>query len=393
MVQVRDTLKSETNKTAKRNIEKAASSGSKKGLETFLYKENLYQDNLEAFDLCETKYKKIIGRKIDIKKYISDVKQYKESKKANKKELTELYNNIIDIFGIDNFYFEIQNHGLDSEKILYNELINFAIEMKNTNHFIASNDIHIGICKDFYNDNQIENEVKKRNIVQFTRFNKYSPIRKDDYEYTIKNNKELSKWLNKIFDKDIVNQAIDNIEVVLNKCQEIKFPKVTIDGYNFYPIVDNANEVFKQKIQEGIKKRFPNGFPDKEKYEKEIEYETNIIISMGYAAYHLIVADYLEYGRLLGYVPTNRIDDAPLSIEELDKWIDDNHFERIGQSIGPGRGSACGSEDCYVLGITDIDPIPYNLYFERFLNPERVSMPKQHWVSTVNLITQGCNVF
>ena len=90
---------------------------------------------------------------------------------------------------------------------------------------------------------------------------------------------------------------------------------------------------------------------------------------------------------------TNRIDDAPLSIEELDKWIDDNHFERIGQSIGPGRGSACGSEDCYVLGITDIDPIPYNLYFERFLNPERVSMPKQHWVSTVNLITQGCNVF
>ena len=265
--------------------------------------------------------------------------------------------------------------------------------MKNTNHFIASNDIHIGICKDFYNDNQIENEVKKRNIVQFTRFNKYSPIRKDDYEYTIKNNKELSKWLNKIFDKNIVNQAIDNIEVVLNKCQEIKFPKVTIDGYNFYPIVDNANEVFKQKIQEGIKKRFPNGFPDKEKYEKEIEYETNIIISMGYAAYHLIVADYLEYGRLLGYVPTNRIDDAPLSIEELDKWIDDNHFERIGQSIGPGRGSACGSEDCYVLGITDIDPIPYNLYFERFLNPERVSMPKQHWVSTVNLITQGCNVF
>lgn len=66
-VKVRDTLKSETNKTAKRNIEKAASSGSKKGLETFLYKEKLYQDNLEAFDLCETKYKKIIGRKIDIK--------------------------------------------------------------------------------------------------------------------------------------------------------------------------------------------------------------------------------------------------------------------------------------------------------------------------------------
>lgn len=141
--------------------------------------------------------------------------------------------------------------------------------MKNTNHFIASNDIHIGICKEFYNDNQIENEVKKRNIVQFTRFNKYSPIRKDDYEYTIKSDKELSKWLNKIFDKDIVNQAIDNIEVVLNKCQEIKFPKVTIDGYNFYPIVDNANEVFKQKIQEGIKKRFPNGFPNKENMKKK----------------------------------------------------------------------------------------------------------------------------
>ena len=113
--------------------------------------------------------------------------------------------------------------------------------------------------------------------------------------------------------------------------------------------------------------------------------------SMGYAGYHLIVADYLTYGRLLGYLPTaDEVEKAPFSIEELDKYITEKGYPRIGYSIGPGRGSAVGSLCCYLMGITDIDPIPYNLLFERFLNVERVSMPKQYWAFGVNPITQGC---
>mgnify|MGYP003194626328 FL=1 len=107
-----------------------------------------------------------------------------------------------------------------------------------------------------------------------------------------------------------------------------------------------------------------------------ILHELNVIKTMGYAGYHLIVADYLTYGRLLGYLPTvDEVEKAPFSIEELDKYITEKGYPRIGYSIGPGRGSAVGSLCCYLMGITDIDPIPYNLLFERFLNVERVSMP------------------
>ena len=86
---------------------------------------------------------------------------------------------------------------------------------------------------------------------------------------------------------------------------------------------------------------------------------------MGYAGYHLIVADYIEYGRLLGYVPEEDMDNAPLTVEELDKYITEKGYPRVGYNIGPGRGSAVGSICCYLLGITDIDPIPYELLFER----------------------------
>ena len=111
---------------------------------------------------------------------------------------------------------------------------------------------------------------------------------------------------------------------------------------------------------------------------------------MCYASYHLIVQDYLQYGRLLGYLKPEEIATAPLDINELDKYITDKGYKRRGYAIGPGRGSAAGSLACYLLGITDIDPIKYNLLFERFLNPERRSMPKQYWAFRVNSITQRC---
>lgn len=134
-----------------------------------------------------------------------------------------------------------------------------------------------------------------------------------------------------------------------------------------------SNEILDQKIQQGIKWRFPDGMP--EDYKARLEYELGIIKNMGYTDYHLVVWEFLNYGRLLGFVPKEKISEAPLDTEELSKWIKDNGWNNPGFRIGPGRGSAVGSLVCYLLGITALDPIKYGLLFERFLNPERVSMP------------------
>lgn len=132
-------------------------------------------------------------------------------------------------------------------------------------------------------------------------------------------------------------------------------------------------QILRQEVQKGIKERFPNGMT--EEYKERIDYELSIIESMGYADYHLVVKDFLEYGRLLGYVPKDRLQEAPLDIEGLKAFIKENGWKNQGMLTGPGRGSAAGSLVCYVLKITDIDPIKYGLLFERFLNPERISMP------------------
>ena len=100
---------------------------------------------------------------------------------------------------------------------------------------------------------------------------------------------------------------------------------------------------------------------EKQKMLKDrLEYELGVINQMGYTAYFLIVWDYINYARENGIM------------------------------VGPGRGSAAGSIVAYSLGITDIDPIRYQLLFERFLNTERVTMPKQYWAFNVNFIAQRC---
>lgn len=141
-----------------------------------------------------------------------------------------------------------------------------------------------------------------------------------------------------------------------------------------YSVLD-SNKIFEREVKKGIEWRYPNGFPDCDEYQERLNYEMEVIISMGYADYLLVVKDFLEYGRLLGFVPKNKIEEAPLTITELKEYIHKNGWKNGGLRIGPGRGSAVGSLVCYLLGITALDPIKYGLLFERFLNPERVSMP------------------
>lgn len=282
-----------------------------------------------------------------------------------------------EVFGKNNFFFELQNHGLEIEKQIYAKVIDFAFKEGHP-AFIASNDIHIGVTKD---NPKFNDMLLRRNVSQYRRFNSYVEPSEDSPEYCIKTDAQLKDALmqidtGKIYSyngktfsyEDVVNASIGNIGKLLDCCNLVP------DTNKYYPkFCDNDIEVFRQKVNEGIKIKFPQGLP--EEYKTRLEYEMQIIESMGYASYHLIVADYLAYGRLLGYLPKEEIADAPLTIEELDKYITEKGYPRIGYSIGPGRGSAAGSLVCYLCGITDIDPLKYDLLFERFLNPERVTMP------------------
>lgn len=302
----------------------------------------------------------------------------------------ETYHSLYNLFG-DDFYFEIQNHHLETERKTYNELVKFAIDEGNP-QFIASNDIHICMHK---SNPDFNREVTRRKVATFIGLKNYGGDRIDDYEYGIKTDAELKDELLDIiedykgYSKEwIVDNAISNIKGALDKCST--YEHIYEDHYPKF--CDNDKEIFEKEIIEGIKIKFPNGFPkgQEDVYKERLKKEVKIIEEMGYASYHLIVQDYLKYGRLLGFLPKEDIKNAPLSVEELDKYITEKEYNRRGYSIGPGRGSAAGSLACYLLNITDIDPIKYNLLFERFLNPERKSMPKQYWASTVNPITQGC---
>lgn len=311
---------------------------------------------------------------------IRDIKvQLKELRFSRAKDFEkakEQYRDFESVFGKENFFFELQNHGLDMEKTIYNNIVDLALAVDNP-HFIASNDIHIGMENKAENAAEFERELSKRSIAKFRRFNRYQPDEADDKEYCIKSDEELSHMLSKAITdheklkkEEIIASAIGNIERLLSSCH-VEFEKQT-----HYPkFCENENEEFIRLVNKGIMEKFPDGFPSPE-YEERMKREIEVITSMGYAGYHLIVQDYLRYAKLLGYVPEEYIEEAPTdSIESLEKFLDERGFERVGIGIGPGRGSAAGSLCCYLLNITDIDPIKNGLLFERFLNPERVSMP------------------
>jgi len=243
------------------------------------------------------------------------------------------------VFG-DDFYIELQYHGIPEEAEVMPKLALLAKELGIG--VVAANDEHYA-----RNDAKC---VRARAIVQALRFNKSLPATPDDREYYLKTDAELTDWLLKILPEDTVSEAMENIGEITSRCN-VQFPKET----HFPKFVGgNTGETSEQRlrrlVEEGIQNRYPNQeFP----YRERVEYELKVINDMHYTDYLCIVQDYLDYGRRLGK-------DNP---------------EGVGYSIGPGRGSAAGSLVCYLIGITSVDPIPLNLLFERFLNPDRVSSP------------------
>ena len=195
---------------------------------------------------------------------------------------------------------------------------------------MATNDIHYTYADD----------VKPHDILLCIQTGKKladeDRMRYEGGQYYIKSEEEMRKLF------PYAQEAIDNTQKVADRCNveivfgEKKLPKYDVpDGFTSW-------EYLNKLCYEGLEKRYPGDDP---KIRERLEYELSVIKRMGYVDYFLIVWDFIKYAR--------------------------DH----GISVGPGRGSAAGSIVSYCLGITSIDPLRYQLLFERFLNPERVSMP------------------
>ena len=244
------------------------------------------------------------------------------------------------LFGSGNFYVELQYHGIRDEAFAMPLLAQLAKELSLP--VVAANDVH-------YATNSPE-DIRARALVNAMRYNKWNPEQEGDREYYAKSDGELQEWLCKILPEDVVRAAMQGIADMVAAC-DVVFP-----GNTHFPKFaggepgETAKERLRRLTEEGIKAKYPEGAF---KHRDRVEYELSIIDKMQYNDYLCIVQDFLSFARQKGV-------ECP---------------EGVGYVIGPGRGSAAGSLVCYLIGITSVDPMPLNLLFERFLNPDRISSP------------------
>lgn len=300
-----------------------------------------------------TREKKLLGpNRKKIKDFIPTYESLKERRQElldSQKPETELIREAeialeeyIELFGNENFYIELQYHGFENE--LYAMKILAALAKKYNVPVVAANDAHFA--------SNSEDDCLARQINMSQRFNKWNELTPGDRELYIKTDEELTKALLNVTDSEQVDSAMKGIGDILKRCN-VEFPKES--HYPKFQLPDGKTDsgAYLRKLAEaGISKRYP-GAKWTEEYQKRMEYELDIIHRMGYDDYHLIVQDFLNYARTMALQNT----------------------DRVGVGVGPGRGSAVGSIVCYLIGITDVDPMRHGLIFERYLNPERVSMP------------------
>lgn len=240
-----------------------------------------------------------------------------------------------DRFGSD-FYMEIQNHGIPIERYVYQGEAEIAKELGIP--LVAANDSHVPTREKAAVRTDIQN------INYITSIKEFRGSSVGDSELYIKTGSELAESLLNIFTPEQVLEAMRNTEVI-EKQIDIEIP----EHQKHYPSFPDAKNLLRQRCERGIKERYPDGFPDEKTYRDRLEYELSIIDKMGFNDYFCEVFDFIDYAKSHG----------------------DNSIE-----IGPGRGSGAGSLVAYLCGITELDdPIKLGLMFERFLNPERVSMP------------------
>ena len=232
-----------------------------------------------------------------------------------------------EIFGKGNFFLELQDHGLKEQKLVNQSLLRMAKETGI--ELVATNDVHYTYAEDEKPHDMLLCIQTGKKIADENR------MRYEGGQYYIKSEDEMRA----LFPYAV--EALENTQKIADRCNvEIEFGVTKLPKYDV-PDGFTSWEYLNHLCQEGLRKRYPEGGDE---LTKRLEYELSVIKSMGYVDYFLIVWDFIKYAK-------------------------DHHI-----MVGPGRGSAAGSIVAYCLEITSIDPIRYQLLFERFLNPERVSI-------------------
>ena len=237
-----------------------------------------------------------------------------------------------EIFGKDNFFMEIMRHGLDDQKKIDSDIIKLANETDTL--LVATNDCHYlnkedAVAQDALLCIQTNHLMEEENRMKM-----------GTHEFYFKTEEEMLE----LFQDH--PELVSNSQLIADRCSvELELGKLSPPHFKT-PNGISEFDYLKELAYEGLEKKTA-GFDDKKReiYKERLELELGIIKQMGFSGYFLIVWDFINYAK------TRKI------------------------PVGPGRGSAAGSLVSYCLGITDIDPIEYKLLFERFLNPERITMP------------------
>ncbi len=233
-----------------------------------------------------------------------------------------------DIFGKENFYCEIMDHGIDIERRTMSELLTLAKDLGMP--LVATNDLHYTHAGD------AEAHAALLCVQSGSTLDDPNRFKFDSQEFYLKSAAEMRS----LFADH--PEAISNTLLIAESC-DVSFEKR--DLMPRFPVPQGHTEAswFAAEVDRGLKERFPGGVP--EKHRAQADYEVGVINQMGFPGYFLVVADFIG-------------------------WAREN-----GIRVGPGRGSAAGSLVAYAMKITGLDPLAHGLIFERFLNPDRISMP------------------
>ncbi len=234
-----------------------------------------------------------------------------------------------DIFGAENFFCELMDHGLDIERAIQGDLIKLAKELGLP--MVATNDLHYTHAEDSASHAALLCVQSGSTMADPKRF------KFDADEFYLKSPQEMRA----IFSDH--PEACDNTLLIAERC-DVEF-NTKANFMPRFPVPEGENEEswFVKEVEAGLQYRYPKGIPDAVR--RQADYEVGVIVQMGFPGYFLVVADFIN-------------------------WAKNN-----GIRVGPGRGSGAGSMAAYAMRITDIDPLEHSLIFERFLNPDRVSMP------------------
>ena len=248
--------------------------------------------------------------------------------RGNYEEAKEIALKYQKCFGKENYFLELQDHGIPEQQNVNQHLLQMSQELGI--ELVATNDIHYTYAEDAEPHDILLCIQTGKKLADEDR------MRYEGGQYYVKSEQEMAELF------PYARQALENTQKIADRCHvEIEFGVTKLPHFEVPEGYDSWSYLNKLCF-DGLKERYPQNHTE---LEERLNYELGVIKEMGYVDYFLIVWDFIHYAR------------------------------EHGISVGPGRGSAAGSLVSYTTGITNIDPIKYNLLFERFLNPERVSMP------------------